>query len=67
MSCFKQFQNNNNYNNNYSDILNLKCALKCYYVKCYNSYNPDLKEQGNIVLTKRSKEITLLELILAGI
>ena len=34
-------------NNNNSDILYLKCAIKC----SYNSY--DLKEQGNIFFTGR--------------
>ena len=46
---FNTFQDNNNN----SDILNLECALKC----SYNSYNPDLKKQGNIFFNKTIKEV----------
>ena len=46
---FNAFQDNHNN----SDILNLKCAIKC----SYNSYNPDLKEQGNIFFNEIIKKI----------
>ena len=46
---FNTFQDNDNY----SDILNLEGAIKC----SYNSYNPDLKEQGNIFFNKIIKII----------
>ena len=46
---FNTFQDNGNY----SDILNLEGAIKC----SYNSYNPDLKEQGNIFFNKIIKII----------
>ena len=48
---FNTFQDNNNSNNN-SDILNLEYAIKC----SYNSYNPDLKEQGKYFLIRSLKK-----------
>ena len=45
---FNTFQDDN-----ISDIFNLECALKC---SC-NSYNPDLKEQGNIFFNKIIEKI----------
>ena len=46
---FNTFQDNGNY----SDILNLEGAIKC---SC-NSYNTDLKKQGNIFFNKIIKII----------